>query len=91
MPPAPSRAEVGLPEGVRVAGMFNAIDKVSREVWSTWMRVLQQTPRAILWALDPGPVARRHLTRASVAAGVRAEQAPRVAIYRDDDEPAAGA
>lgn len=74
LPSAPARKEVGLPEGVRVAGMFNAIDKVSREVWSTWMRILHRAPKAVLWALDPGPVARGHLVAASRAAGVREGQ-----------------
>lgn len=70
LPPPPSRQAVGLPMGVRVAGMFNAIDKVGREVWLTWMQILRRSPRTVLWVLDPGEVARRHLLAASEAAGV---------------------
>ena len=73
-PPAIGRKEVGLPDGVRVAGMFNAIDKVSREVWMSWMQILLRSPNTLLWVLDPGPVARGHLLEASGAAGVPARQ-----------------
>lgn len=84
-PPEPSRASLGLPEGRPVLGMFNAINKVGSEVWRTWMRILRDVPSAILWILDPGPVARANLARAASAQGVESERlffAPR----RDQDD-----
>ena len=67
---APSRASLGLPESGLVLGMFNAINKVSGEVWAAWMEILRNVPDAVLWVLNPGEVARRHLASACKAAGV---------------------
>lgn len=81
--PIPERSAVGLPadERVIVLGMFNAINKVHQEVWDTWMQILKRSPRTVLWLLDPGTVARRHVARAAVEAGVpleRIKAAPRM-------------
>lgn len=81
LPPAPARAALGLPADRPVIGMFNNVNKVGREVWQTWMRVLQQVPQAVLWMLDPGKVASGHLLAAAQAAGVDTERlifAPKV-------------
>lgn len=80
--PCPARGEVGLPADERliVLGMFNAINKVHQEVWDTWMQILKRAPQTVLWLLDPGPMARRHIARAAVEAGVplyRIKAAPR--------------
>ncbi len=70
-PAAPTRAEMGLPEGdVRVVGMFNAINKVHGQVWAAWMRILKAVPNSVLWILDPGPVARENIAKATRAHGV---------------------
>lgn len=74
LPPAPGRAALGLPVDRPVIGMFNNVNKVSREVWQTWMRVLQQVPQAVLWMLDPGVEAAGHLRTAAQAAGVDTER-----------------
>jgi len=70
VPPVPSRAKVGLPEGVKVIGMFNAINKVNGEVWSVWMKILKAVPDSVLWVLDPGPVSRRNMGKACLAEGI---------------------
>ncbi len=64
--PKPDRKSVGLPSdpSVPVIGMFNAINKVHQEVWDTWMRIMKAVPKAILWLLDPGPAARKHIVAA---------------------------
>lgn len=72
LPPAPARAELGLPPDRPVIGMFNNVNKVGREVWQTWMQVLHQVPQAVLWMLDPGPVARERLRAAAQGAGIDA-------------------
>jgi predicted O-linked N-acetylglucosamine transferase (SPINDLY family) len=68
----PSRAAVGLPEhpAVVVLGVFNAINKVHQAVWDAWMQILLGAPQAMLWILDPGPVAREHVLKAAQQAGV---------------------
>ena len=71
LPPAKTRAEVGLPAGdTLVLGMFNAINKVHGEVWTAWMQILQAVPNSVLWLLDPGPLARRHIAAASKSHGI---------------------
>lgn len=70
LPPAPSRTQLALPQGVPVIGMFNNVNKVGPVVWQTWMRVLQQVPEAVFWMLDPGDVAAKHLKAAAQKAGV---------------------
>lgn len=67
---APSRTSLNLPEGVPVMGMFNAINKTSGEVWAAWMEILRNVPEAVLWILNPGDVARRHLASATKAEGI---------------------
>jgi predicted O-linked N-acetylglucosamine transferase (SPINDLY family) len=70
LPPAPSREQVGLPQGVPVIGMFNNVNKVGPVVWQTWMRVLQQVPEVVFWMLDPGDVAAKYLKAAAQKAGM---------------------
>lgn len=74
LPPAPSRTQLGLPQGVPVIGMFNNVNKVGPVVWQTWMRVLQQVPEAVFWMLDPGDVAGKYLKAAAQKAGVDASR-----------------
>lgn len=84
LPARPSRQAVGLPEdpALRILGMFNAINKVHQTVWDTWMRILAHTENTVLWILDPGVAARRHIELAAQAAGLargRLVFAPRLA------------
>jgi protein O-GlcNAc transferase len=71
-PPLPevSRAMYGLPEGVPVLGMFNAMNKVRNEVWAVWMRILHEVPQAVLWILDPGEHTDKLLDRFTKAHGI---------------------
>jgi protein O-GlcNAc transferase len=52
MPPAPSRAEAGLPESGFVFCCFNNSWKIAAPVFDIWMRLLQQVPDSVLWLLD---------------------------------------
>lgn len=55
------KIEYGLPNDKVVLGVFNAINKVGEQVWLNWMDILKSNSNAILWILDPGPVARKNL------------------------------
>ena len=70
LPPAPSRASMGLPEDVLVIGMFNAINKVRADVWRVWMEILKAVPNSVLWILDPGKAARKYIGKYTKALGV---------------------
>lgn len=70
LPPAPSRASMGLPEDVLVIGMFNAINKVRADVWRVWMEILKAVPNSVLWILDPGKAARKYIGTYTKALGI---------------------
>lgn len=69
-PPAMPRRQAGLPEGVLVLGVFNAVNKIRADVWAVWMEILKAVPQAVLWMLDPSDVGREHIAGATAAAGV---------------------
>ena len=52
VPPAPSRAQAGLPEIGFVFCCFNNSWKITAAVFDIWMRLLQQVPDSVLWLLD---------------------------------------
>jgi predicted O-linked N-acetylglucosamine transferase (SPINDLY family) len=70
VPPAPSRAEAGLPEEGFVFCCFNNSWKINAPVFDIWMRLLQQVPGSVLWLLDSP--ARENLHAQAVARGVAA-------------------
>lgn len=72
--PAPSRAEMGLPEGAFVFCAFNNNHKMSEQVWRCWMRVLRQVPNSVLWLLADNPFAKANLTRVAVEEGIAPER-----------------
>jgi predicted O-linked N-acetylglucosamine transferase (SPINDLY family) len=52
VPPAPSRAEAGLPQDAFVFCCFNNGWKIAAPLFDIWMRLLQQIPGSVLWLLD---------------------------------------
>lgn len=79
--PAPTRAEVGLPEQGLVFCSFNANYKITPTVFDVWMRLLTQVPDSVLWLLESNPTAAANLRREAAARGVdpaRLVSAPRV-------------
>ena len=52
VPPAPSRAQAGLPPGGFVFCCFNNSWKITAPVFAIWMRLLDQLPGSLLWLLD---------------------------------------
>ena len=52
LPPAPPRAEAGLPPGAFVFCCFNNSWKIAAPVFDIWMRLMKQIPESVLWLLD---------------------------------------
>jgi predicted O-linked N-acetylglucosamine transferase (SPINDLY family) len=78
---APSRAELGLPDGF-VFCCFNNNYKIAPFVFDIWMRLLSRTEGSVLWLLEDNPEAVRNLRREAANRGVSPERivfAPRVA------------
>jgi len=50
--PAPTRAQVGLPEDAVVYCCFNQPFKINRATFETWLDLLRATPHAVLWLKD---------------------------------------
>ncbi|MGE4064165.1 MAG: tetratricopeptide repeat protein [Rhodospirillaceae bacterium] len=81
VPPAPSRAEAGLPERGFVFCSFNAAAKITPAVFASWMRLLAGTPASVLWLGIQNSRAQENLRAAAARLGVDAGRilfAPRV-------------
>ena len=61
LPPAPSRAQLGLPHDAVVLCCFNQTYKLTPELLDLWASILHQAPRAVLWMLAWNPHARAKL------------------------------
>lgn len=70
LPPAPTRAALGLPEDAVVLCCFNQTYKISPRMLDLWARVMQGAPRAVLWMLAWNPHARANLERELQQRGV---------------------
>lgn len=78
-----TRSEHHLPENTFVFCCFNQSFKITADIFSTWMRILKQTPNSVLWLLDCNPWAKANLHREANYAEVDKNRlifAPRVAI-----------
>jgi predicted O-linked N-acetylglucosamine transferase (SPINDLY family) len=70
LPPAPSRASLGLPCDAVVLCCFNQTYKISPHMLDLWSAILAEAPRAVLWMLAWNPHARANLERELQARGV---------------------
>lgn len=70
LPPAPSRAALGLPEDAVVLCCFNQTYKMSPRMVDLWARILHGAPQAVLWMLAWNPTARANLERELSARGI---------------------
>ena len=68
--PAPTRAEAGLPASGFVFTSFNNSWKITRTVFTTWLRLLGAVPGSVLWLLDANDAFKGNLRRAASAAGL---------------------
>ena len=62
-----TRAEAGLPQDAFVFCCFNNVYKITPDVFDSWMRILKQVDRSVLWLVAEGPDVERNL-RSEVAA-----------------------
>lgn len=70
-----------LPADAFVFCCFNKSQKIESTVFATWMRILTQVPKSVLWLLSDHPDTEQNLRSQAVAHGVAAERlifAPRV-------------
>ncbi|MBN8486615.1 MAG: tetratricopeptide repeat protein [Burkholderiales bacterium] len=74
LPPAPSRASLGLPVDAAVLCCFNQTYKMSPHMLDLWARILHGSPRAVLWMLAWDPHARSVLTCELGQRGVPSER-----------------
>ena len=68
------RAEAGLPETGFVFGTFNDLIKITPEMFSIWMRLLEQVAGSVLWQARANPTAIRNLRREAEARGIAGER-----------------
>ncbi len=69
-PPAPARADCGLPEGAFVFACFNQSYKITEPVFSRWCRILERVPGSVLWLLVPQESIRTRLAAEAAARGI---------------------
>ncbi len=80
--PTPTRAEVGLPASGFVFCCFNHNYKITPEVFTVWMGLLQRVPDSVLWLLGDNAGAVGNLKQAAAERGMDPERlvfAPRIA------------
>ncbi len=69
-----SRQDFGLPEDSFVFCCFNNTAKIDPIVFSVWMRILQQVPRAVLWLFSDVPTAEDNLRKEAEKQGIARER-----------------
>ncbi|HWY60479.1 MAG TPA: tetratricopeptide repeat protein [Rhizomicrobium sp.] len=70
----PSRAAIGLPQDAFVFCSFNQTYKLTPAVFASWMRILDQVPRSVLWLLEGNSQFPGNIRREAQAAGVSPER-----------------
>jgi predicted O-linked N-acetylglucosamine transferase (SPINDLY family) len=70
----PPRSEAGLPEQGFVFASFNNTYKITREMFSMWMRLLSAVEGSVLWLLEDNPAAASNLRREAALRGVNPER-----------------
>jgi predicted O-linked N-acetylglucosamine transferase (SPINDLY family) len=69
--PAPVlRAEAGLPEDAFVFCCFNASHKIRPALFDSWMRILRDVPKSVLWVRDASATVNERLRRQARRRGV---------------------
>lgn len=74
LPPAPTRAELGLPDDAIVLCCFNQTYKILPAMADHWARILNGAPNAVLWLLIWNEQASANLVRELQARGVAPER-----------------
>jgi predicted O-linked N-acetylglucosamine transferase (SPINDLY family) len=63
-----SRAEFDLSEEAFVMAAFGNVYKIAPEMFATWMDLLKEIPRSVLWIIDDNPTTTANLKAHAVAA-----------------------
>jgi predicted O-linked N-acetylglucosamine transferase (SPINDLY family) len=71
---APSRSELGLPEGAFVFCCFNNNYKIAPRVFDVWMRLVSRVQGSVLWLLEDNNTAARNLRKEALQRGVAPER-----------------
>lgn len=66
---AVNRASARLPEHAFVMAAFGNVYKITFEMFSGWLRLLQRIPDAVLWLLDDNPITTQALRAHALAQG----------------------
>lgn len=74
LPPAATRAALGLPEDRVVFAAFNAPRKISLAVVDCWSDILHRANRSVLWVMIDGERARSNFLAAFGKRGIEAER-----------------
>jgi protein O-GlcNAc transferase len=72
--PRPGRPALGLPEDAIVLAAFNDRLKIAPEAFHAWMRILAQSPNAVLWLVETGERATENLRAEARKAGIAPER-----------------
>ncbi|WP_333844072.1 O-linked N-acetylglucosamine transferase, SPINDLY family protein, partial [Limnohabitans sp.] len=63
-----TRAEFGLPDDAFVMAAFGNVYKITPEMFATWMEILKEIPRAVLWLIDDNPTTTANIKKHAFAA-----------------------
>jgi predicted O-linked N-acetylglucosamine transferase (SPINDLY family) len=78
-----SRSDCGLPDDGFVFCCFNHVNKINPAVFDTWMRILQGTPRSVLWLLQDNEWASENLRNEAIRRGAPSQRlvfAPKIKL-----------
>lgn len=81
--PRPTRQSCKLPEDAFVFCCFNSAFKITPEIFSAWLQILQRAPHSVLWLIADHDAARINLANAAVERGVD----PARLIFADRVDP----
>jgi protein O-GlcNAc transferase len=70
----PSRSEAGLPADGFVFCSFNRSYKITPELFSLWMRLLERTPGSVLWLFETNEAASANLRSEAARCGIEPER-----------------
>lgn len=65
-----TRRSCGLPDGAFVFCSFNGVYKITRPVFTAWMRLLAKVPGSVLWLLDTNASAKLSMQREAGTLGI---------------------
>jgi predicted O-linked N-acetylglucosamine transferase (SPINDLY family) len=68
--PDATRSAFGLEEDAFVMAAFGNVYKITPEMYATWMTLLKEIPKAILWIIDDNPATTSNLKAHATAANI---------------------